>query len=441
MTLSPNTQQKLQVIFNALPPSISGQLKSAFEHGKKGTDQSLPFELLSQMLPPVVSEQELDEWFFPVSELAVEIATRSDQISYKFLLDIQTLMEAEWVPQGTGVDFTKGSPSPEDKTKLASKLQEIWEEEGGKARLRTRFGKGQVDKIPLVFRVLSFASEIGELVNSWPEEIKDLDDRYLVPLRDLNELLAETEPDITPYLLFLLKSRLRHPQQILRAIERISRQSSDQMIVNTDMNDVVEVLLDEAEDLLSALDQDINSVAEIDGIDASLYRLADIITGSTDEFDINPDSSWGKRHYSLISKSVQFWTSRMQDAWDKIDLAMPRTNTKKFLGGSLSGPELSSHISECILEAAEIDAALLKVVYGYSSKIGYSAIRDKIEMLMEERLRVTENSLIDLLADPGEVDSETLQNHFSALVKIKSQYHGDDAGSVLNRRGIAACAA
>ncbi|PHR60833.1 MAG: hypothetical protein COA47_06390 [Robiginitomaculum sp.] len=441
MTLSPNTQQKLQVIFNALPPTISSRLKMAFEHGRMGQDKSLPFELLSQMLSPSISEQDLDDWFFPVSELAVKTASRSDQIPYKLLLDIWTMMGDELVVEGVGAGSSKGSFPSEGKKKIALKLQEMWEAEGGRARLNARFGADSASKIPLIFRVLSFASEIGEMMESWPEEIKDLDDQHLIPVRDLNELLAETDPDITPYLLFLLKSRLRHPQQILRAIERISRQNSDQMIVNTDMNDVVETLLDEAENLLSGLDQEISSVSEITAIDASLCRLTNIITGSTDEFDINPDSSWGKRHYSLISKSVQFWTNRLQDAWDAIDLAMPRANTKKFLGGSLSGPELSSHISECILETAEIDAALLKMSYTYSSKIGYSAIRDKIDGLMEERLRVTENCLIDLLADPGEMDSETLQNHFSALVKIKNQYHGDEAASVLNRRGIAACAA
>jgi hypothetical protein len=254
----------------------------------------------------------------------------------------------------------------------------------------------------------------------------------------LNDLLAENEPDITPFLLFLLKIRLRHPQQILRAIERLSRQNSDLMIINTDMNVIVDVLLDEADALLSNADVEIIELEQVEQITKNLERFGNIIAGSIEEFDISSDSSWGKRLYGISNRAVQFWTSRANQAWKVIDKALPRARLKSFLGGSLTGPDISVELDVDLVKEAVLSTYLLNSVFTYAPRIGFSAARDDVTTAIEERLREQENNLIAMLADPEESDVEQVQSHFAVLVKITQAFCGDQAASVLSRRGASA---
>jgi len=412
MTIQLEKQVKLKTVFSAMPATAVARLTSVFQAGATSGDTSLPFDILLGLLPPGANEPEpdIDKIFFPISELITENAQRLDQLPYQLLRDIWSFYATEIDPVLS--KSWKKSPVAlnSNRKKLASGLQKAWEEEGGKAALTSKFGEENARRIPFIFSIMLFAEEISELIGTWPDQIKDLDDSYLLPVRDLNDLLAETYPDITPFLLFLLKKRLRSPQHILRAIERLSRQTSDTVIVNTDMYIVVEALLDEAQHLL-------------------------------EEFEISPASIWGKRLFKLTNEAGKFWTHRLKASWQAIETATPRFRTKTFLGGSLTNLDLRQPLMQSQTDTAILDTYLLAQMFPFSSKIGFSATKDEVANLIEDRLRTNEDNFISLLADSGEVDLDILHNHFSTLVGIKRKYHGEDAANILNRRGIAAAAA
>ncbi|MBL4617054.1 MAG: hypothetical protein JKY46_05120 [Robiginitomaculum sp.] len=431
-------QNQLRAVFSSLPDSITDRLYETFKGARNSGDTSLPFDVLLSLFPNQISEPEIRELFYPVSELIVLSATRADQVSFELLRNI-------WEMYISG-DGSKLASSWQDdvtslrrcQTGISEMLRGLWEKEGGVEELSSRFGEENVSRIRLIFTVMAFAEEIGEMISNLPDRIKDLGDQYLLPLRDLNDLLAENEPDITPFLLFFLKTRLRHPQQILRAIERLSRQNSDLMIINTDMNVIVEVLLDEADALLASAGGEITEMEQVEQIVKDLARFGNIIAGSIEEFDISSDSSWGKRLYGISNRAVQFWTRRANQAWKIIDRALPRARLKSFLGGSLTGADISVELDVDLVKEAILSTHLLNSIFIYASRIGFSAARDSVTTAIDERLREQENNLIAMLADPGESDVEQLQSHFTVLVKITQAFHGDEAASILSRRGASA---
>jgi len=443
MTIQLEKQVKLKTVFSAMPATAVARLTSVFQAGATSGDTSLPFDILLGLLPPGANEPEpdIDKIFFPISELITENAQRLDQLPYQLLRDIWSFYATEIDP----ILSKSWQKSPvalnNNRKKLASGLQKAWEEEGGKAALTSKFGEENARRIPFIFSIMLFAEEISELIGTWPDQIKDLDDSYLLPVRDLNDLLAETYPDITPFLLFLLKKRLRSPQHILRAIERLSRQTSDTVIVNTDMYIVVEALLDEAQHLLEEIKAPIETEHRVDEVVELMTRLANILGGSLEEFEISPASIWGKRLFKLTNEAGKFWTHRLKTSWQTIETATPRFRTKTFLGGSLTNLDLRQPLIQSQTDTAILDTYLLAQMFPFSSKIGFSATKDEVANLIEDRLRTNEDNFISLLADSGEVDLDILHNHFSTLVGIKRKYHGEDAANILNRRGIAAAAA
>jgi len=438
MTIALVKQKQLRAVFSSLPDSITARLYETFESARNSGDTSLPFDVLLSLFPTKISEPELRELFYPVSELIVTSVTRADHVSFELLRNIWEMYISDTKLE-LASSWKDGAASlRRHQTKISEMLRVLWEKEGGMEKLSLRFGEENISRIRLILTVLAFAEEIGELISKLPIRIKDLDDRYLLPLRDLNDLLVENEPDITPFLLLLLKTRLRYPQQILRAIERLSRQNSDLMIINTDMNVIVEVLLDEADELLSRADVEIVELEQVEKIAEDLERFGNIIAGSIEEFDISSDSSWGKRLYGISNRAVQFWARRTNQAWKVIDRVLPRARLKSFLGGSLTGADISVELDADLVKEAVLSTQLLNSVFIYAPRIGFSAARDSVTTIIEERLREQENNLIAMLADPGEVDVEQLQSHFAVLVKITQAFYGDDAASVLSRRGASA---
>ncbi|VAV99727.1 hypothetical protein MNBD_ALPHA06-736 [hydrothermal vent metagenome] len=441
MTLGLEQQAKLKSVFSAMPQKLVTRMVSVFQTGLASGDSSLPYDILLDLLPADMPEPDLETIFFPVSLLASNTAQRADQIPFQLLRDLWAYYAVEIDPVLSGSWQESAINLRNNRKQLAIGLRKIWEDEGGKARLVAEFGGKNTEKIPLIFSILSFAEEISELVSSWPDEIKELDDRYLLPLRDLNDLLVETDPDITPLLLLMLKTRLKYPQYILRAIERLSRQKSDLVVVNTDMYLIAEVLMDEAEELLLEAKNPIETGARVDEISTAMKRFANIVSGSREEFEISPTSVWGKRLYDIANQAVSFWSRRLKLCWEKIDEATPRVRTKSFLGGSLTGPDLRAPLDAQVSKSAIVNAYLLKQITHQASKIGFSSVSDEINVLVEERLRVSEDNLIDLLGDPGEIGLDILDNHFSTLVKIVRNFHGDEPANIINRRGAAAAAA
>lgn len=441
MSISSAKQDLLSAVFSSMPEKLSHQLYKTFELAKENGDTSLPFELLLGLFPAQLSDQDIELLFSPVSALLNQSASCADQLSYEFLRKIWKLYCQDIAPDLARTWKDSVTSLRQNQAKLAAELRIMRENEGGLSKMISIFGEQDALKIPLIYRILTFAKEIDELVSAWPDQIKNLDDRYLLPLRDLNDLLVENDPDITPNLLFLLKVRLCKPQQILRAIQRLTRQNTDLMIVNTDMNIIIEVLLDEAEEILEHSTQQIENNDQIEQIDEDLETFGNIIAGSIEEFEISKKSAWGKRLYGISNRAVQMWTQRSKNAWLAIDKAMPRAKTKSFFGGSLSGPDLRQEVTTKMIEEAVLSTVLLKNIFQHASRLGFSAARDEVTQALEDRLREQENNLIDALADPGELDTNVLQNHFSILMKIKSAFHGKKAAQTLSRRGASALAA
>ncbi len=440
MSIHLDKKNKLKSVFKSLPTDAVQRLGEAFSGARDSGDISLPYDELLELLPDFISQSDLDVLFFPITELATSNCYRADQVSYDLLREVWWFY-AKNNPQDADSNWKHDvSVASNIKKQMSVELRRLWNEGQLAQHFQSKVGEDEAKKLPLIFTLLSFAPEIGEMVCGWPEQTRDLDDQILLPLRDMNELLVENDADITPFLLFLLKKRLRYPQQILRAIQRLSRQSSDVVIVNTDMNIIVEVLLDEAEYLLEQARLPVENIEQIEDIKRGMERFGNIIAGSIEEFEISRDSSWGTRLYSISSRAVQFWNRRAKESWGEISKAMPRTRTKSFLGGGLTGPDLGVEIYDHMITAAVLNAHFLKMMFAHASRLGFSSGRDKVAEELEERLREQETNLISMLADPGEADPQILQTHFSVLVSVTRAYQGDDTANVLSRRGAAASA-
>lgn len=436
MEIPAQRQNQLRILFAALPARTLAQLQTAFEHGRASNDGLLPYDQLIALLPGHKPPLDLVQVFHPASLLVSDRDDRPDQLPMSML---QTLWQAYCTDAVIDADASHDDPA-QVRHGLSLWLQDAWEAEGGSFRFKEILGRKNGTKVPMIISLLTFGEEISHLIADWPEEICDLGDDILVPLRDLHDLLIDVDCNITPWLMFLLYARLRRPQEILRAVHMITRQTSDMMLLMTNMKILPDVMLGEAEELLMHIAEPMKSFEEEAHLDAMLRRFAGIVFGSGEEFDIRPHAQWGKSLSALAGQSQQIWKRKLDNCVTMLEQVTPRNRLKSFLGGEITAARTSDHLNTSIVSTVELALNEFRIAFSFASRLGISSLRDKYIRKIEGRINEQVDNLIDLMADPGEVDPAILREHFAAMVRFTRAFRGKAEADILQRRGVAIAA-
>lgn len=446
MEIPAQRQHQLRALFAALPERSIVQLRQAFQHGRDAGDRQLPYDNLIAMLPvgnePELPNPEIDliEVFHPASLLLGESDIRPDRL----VMNSLNIIWHEFSTDPAYADLmadTGGTPDPADaRRSLAMWLRCAWEAEGGGFRFKELLGRRNGTKVPMIVSLLSYADEISSLIEDWPDEIRDLGEEILVPLYDLHALLIDVDCEITPWLMFLLYARLRRPQEILRAVTYITRQTSDMMLLMTNMKILPDVMVGEAEDLLMRIAEPMTSMDQQPELEQLLQRFAGIVFGSGEEFDIRPHGQWGKSLANVAGRAQQVWKRKLDTCTQMLERVTPRNRLKSFLGGEITSAKTSVHLDTNEVHLVELALFEIRIAFSYAGRLGIASLRDKYARKIISRLNEQVDNLIDLMADPGDVDPHILQEHFDALVRLTRAYHGSKEAEVLQRRGAAIAA-
>ena len=291
----------------------------------------------------------------------------------------------------------------------------------------------------MLLSLLARAEEIEDFFDGWPEEIKDLDDTHLIPLREFNDHLIADSPEITPYLLFLVKARLQHSYQVFRAVEKVTRHSNDRIMLNTELKLVGDALLDENDVCLEAISWEAGKACDAGSMVAALKHFIELTQGWSSEFDIDPAGAWGKRLAGQRARCARLWDSYMKRIGKMIDQVMPRK--RGTATGRKTMPDLSRVIEPHEIALAENAINLLHEVQGFASQGGFQFTKDKTVQLLESRLEEQKDDLLALFGQKDEADPDRVSAHFSVLVSMTRAFLGEEDANVLMRRGAVAMAA
>lgn len=440
MEIPAQRQHQLQTLFAALPIRSLEQLQAAFEHGRDTGDTQLPYDVLLAMLPFQDTQVDLVEVFHPASLLLGETDARPDRISISMLETMWQQFSLEDACQAVMSEADCNPDPAQIRQKLAYWLHEEWEAEGGGFRFKELLGRRNGAKVPMITSLLFYGEEISNLMADWPEEIIDPGDEILIPLRELHELLIDVDCNITPWLMFLLYARLRRPQEILRAVVMLTRQTSDMMLLMTNLKILPNMMIGEANELLTHLSAPFAGMDEVDLLEFRLQRFSGILFGSGEEFDIRPKGQWGKALSRLAGKSQQIWKRKLDHGMSMLQQVTPRSRLKSFLGGEITAAKMSGHLDAAQVDKVEAALNEIRIVFSYAPRLGIASLRDKYSRKFDMRLNEQVDNLIDLMADPGDIDYNILQDHFTALVRLTRAYRGPEEADVLQRRGAAIAA-
>ncbi len=402
-------------------------------------EADLPYdELLRLMGAEDVQENRWEEIFSVVLPLSVETARRCDQIERSLLQDVWEFYLRELDPAQAAAWLSGQETVSQVRQSIVSEFAKLSTTKEGQDVLDARFGVDRSHQLEVLLSLLHRAEELADFFEGWPPEIKNLDDAYLVPLRDFNEHLVTKSPEITPHLLFLVATYLGKSFQVFRAVEKLTGHSNDRVMVKTELKVVGDALLEQNDVWLDAFEWQKGQLCNPEQMSEKLNSFGIITQGWLSEFDIDPSGPWGKCLATQRARCGKIWDEHMRRIEKMADQTMPRKR------GSVTGrqtmPNLSKLIDEHNVVLAENAMELLLDAQPFASQGGFQSSKDKVVQMLKRRLEEQSDDLLTLLGQKGE-NYEQVSAHFSVLVRMTKAYLGNEDAEVLSRRSVAAMAA
>ncbi len=440
MAIPVKKSEQLQALFSRISGPCRESLIMTIKAAMADGEESLPFEDLLVLLG---HEDFHDErWkalFSVVHPLVRETVQRCDQIAEAFLRqlweyylrDMDSQRAAAWLSGEEDIFAVRKA--------IIDGFKPVLESKSKIKDAKLRFVSRHVSELEMLLSLMARAEEIEDFFSGWPEQIKDLDDTYIIPLRDFNDHLIADSPEITPYLLFLAKARLRHSYQIFRAVEKVTRHANDRIMTNTELKLVGDALLDENECWLDAFSWETGKECDAASLVTALKNFIELTQGWSSEFDIDPSGPWGKRLSGQRARCARQWDSYMKRIGKIVDQIMPRK--RGTATGRKTMPDVARVIEQHDIALAENAIGLLREAQGYASQGGFQFSKDKTVQLLESRLEEQGDDLLTLFGRKEEADHAQVSAHFAILVSMTKAFRGEAEANVLVRRGTVAMAA
>jgi hypothetical protein len=230
-------------------------------------------------------------------------------------------------------------------------------------------------------------------------------------------------------------ARMDRPWRLLRVFERIARREDDLLVSRTDMAEIGDALLRDAEHHLKGFARAPATYEDADAAAAALADFAAVTVGMTREIGIRKDGAWGRRLFELRSQASDNMARIHEAALDAFKRATPEEGGLKRPAGPPPKPGEPGY---------ERAGALARFLIRTKDDAGRAAVGNAHQGVIDEiraRLeRLADKTLYSIRNNDGhelEVASERLEHAAGLMTEIGA----GEAAEVFLRRVAAARAA
>lgn len=357
---------------------------------------------------------------------------------WEWLKDIapESVAEAE----AAAADFNDESPGRLDPARVAASqavlaaLADLKDKPKGAAKLSARLGVDDFEPVRHLAGLLRAAPVTRVALAGLPAHITDLDEGLIAAIRDRYETAADADPDAGVWALFLVMARMERPWRILRVFEKIVRQGDDFLVSRTDMAEIGDALLQDAEHHLSGFVQPPSTLLEADRAAKALSDFAAVSVGMTREIGIRKDGSWGQKLFELRSRASDQMSRIHEAALNAFKRATPEEGGVRGRVGSPPRPGEEGFEQACVLGRFLVmtrdDAG--RAAVGSAHQTAMDQISSRLEELADKLLRTVR---------AGGEAADAAAQRLEDVTGLMRSIGADEAADVFLRRVVAARAA
>jgi hypothetical protein len=450
--------QNLKAYLGALPESVAVRLAHMVEIDRLSGGKGLPHGELLDGLRPVLrrargtgrvqSPQRL--WCSPFEDLLTSIPRKEKQAGRIARSSIAPVWE--WL--------SKSLLPAETTTYCEAVTADLLSQRGENARARARqfwtiasgaildaldtpdkteapraLGSAQVaaDAREMAL-VTGIGREVEELRERLPRPTQALSDDFVRYLRALYEAVLERVPNAAAYIAVVAMSRLDQPWEVLRLPLRVSRQTQDTLISNTDIGMVGEILFSDIEYHAAQIRSVRLPLFDADELLCHLAAFAKLSSGMVNEIEIRRDGRWGQRLLRDRAALAEDMDNHMKRSVREIMGALPCIKTGAYAGGPRA-PDISHALDPEKYQRAITYAKLVSGSRNYAAGASFAASHADAQDEVTQGLRVySEDILRELRASEGQRRGYAEQ-YFGLTVELTAMLLSAEEGEFLRRRG------
>ena len=305
--------------------------------------------------------------------------------------------------------------------RMQEALDAVNNDDKASRRLAVQIGTPRaLEDVRVVIGVLKARDSLAALGGQMPGHIKSLSGALLEGLKTLLDSPLGRRPDVFPYALILVMSRLAASWQLIRFATHAAGSDVVARIAETPYSLAVTIVFTEIERLGGELSADLKSGRGV-AVSALLKDVHDAVRGVRTEIDLSVDTPWSRQLAAILTQISEALTAVIELIPGRVRRLLRLTKETS------SGARLNSD------DVAETESLVgfVTACRNYASELAVNEITLRAFSELQQYLDTGTHTLLDALRSASKAERPYRQSQVDAAVRFCAQIFGQEYAALL----------
>lgn len=420
--------------------------------------QNLPGNIRKQMLAAASAQGQIGEVLLEINALAgFEQPKAPDELLSRFRIFKDIIGEDEASP--THARFSEaqlrdvervckldldawqqanGDPNQQQvwRNQAAAKLDELLtasaSKKGEQKKLIDALGAAYPEDLGDIACLLRNDEALHLELSKLPKKIPSFSEELVTQVRNAYDRICSDAPDASLWLLKIVTARLERTAQIFRAVEKIGKRLDDALVSKTDLADIGDLVLSNAEFFASRFAQPPKTLQEAETAGQAVAEYVAVTVGMTREFGIRKDGRWGKTLFGIRSRASESLEGFFKHVEKTFSRALPHP-AKGHRG--LAKPGAMPDAAR--IAQAEADLRFLALTGEWASQAAVGSAQKHAADFVREEMDECARALLEILRTAEGIDSDQASEAIALCVRYMRAFKDDENAHLIQRRAVA----
>ena len=271
-----------------------------------------------------------------------------------------------------------------------------------------------------------------DALKPFPESISDLTPELVSNARDAHDEICSAAPAASLWFLKILTARLAKTAQIFRVVEKIGKRSDDALVSKTDLADIGDLVLANAEFYAGKFAVVPENPAQAEAAGKAVAEFVKISVGMTREFGIRKDGHWGKTLFSIRAKASASLEAFFKQVEKTFARALPHP-VKGQHGLSKPGPMPKAEI----IAQTEASLIFLAATSDWATQAAVGSAQKRAADLVRSELDECARGLLEILRAAEGEQSDQAAEAIALIVRYMRAFNDKENADLIQRRSVA----
>jgi hypothetical protein len=273
---------------------------------------------------------------------------------------------------------------------------------------------------------------LTDSLRPFDETIPELSPDLVTAARDAYEKICSEAPEASLWFLKILTARLEKTTQIFRVVEKIGRRNDDALVSKTDLADIGDLVLANAEFHAGRFARMPETLAEADTAGHALADFVRTSVGMTREFGIRKDGRWGKTLFAIRANA----SASLEEFFKHVEKTFSRAVPHPGKGHrGMARPEPLPRADR--IERAEADLRFLAISGEWASQAAVGGAQKHVADMVRDELDECARALLEILRTAEGNAAELAAEGLELIVRYMRAFKDEENAELIHRRAVA----